>query len=189
MTDGLYRAPDGGALYLQIAGGRVEGYVRDGGRGAGEPAGGLRSLEVLAGFAAATAVVALANLFSALARLRTEPRETPSQTLASAISIAASGAWLAALIFACIFVAGGLGAERLLRSWPNSALLASSWLALCGAVLTLCALVQSPGVWREGRRVHGWSIGRKLAHAATLLLFLAFAVVLTAWGGLEPWSS
>jgi hypothetical protein len=50
-------------------------------------------------------------------------------------------------------------------------------------------LVQIPGVWREERRIHGWSGWRKFRHTMTIFVFLGFATVLAAWGALEPWSS
>jgi hypothetical protein len=44
-------------------------------------------------------------------------------------------------------------------------------------------------VWADTRRLHGWTDARKLAHSFTAVLHLAFALVLAAWGALEPWSS
>jgi len=48
-----------------------------------------------------------------------------------------------------------------------------------------------PAVWRGavdgGRQALGWSGWRKTRYTVALLTFAALAIVLGAWGALEPW--
>ncbi len=46
-----------------------------------------------------------------------------------------------------------------------------------------------PLVWRGGRRVDSWTLGRKLRFTATALIFAAFSVVLAIWGAIYPWAT
>ena len=83
----------------------------------------------------------------------------------------------------------GASASDLLRPWPDPWLVGASSVALAAAALSLLGVLQLPGALAEGRRLSGWAVGRKLRHAATVLVFVAFAAVLASWGALEPWSS
>jgi hypothetical protein len=56
------------------------------------------------------------------------------------------------------------------------------------ALLTLLVLIMTPVVWRGGRRLDSWTIGRKFRFTATTLIFVAFSFQLLMWGALAPWS-
>jgi hypothetical protein len=49
-------------------------------------------------------------------------------------------------------------------------------------------LVMTPVIWRGGRRLDSWTIGRKLRFTMTTLIFTAFSAQLLLWGALAPWS-
>jgi hypothetical protein len=57
------------------------------------------------------------------------------------------------------------------------------------SVLSVANLVLLPLVWRGGRRVDSWTLGRKLRFTATALIFAAFSLVLALWGAIYPWAS
>ena len=68
-------------------------------------------------------------------------------------------------------------------------MITASACALVAAILGAGNVVLLPFVWRGGRRVDSWSVGRKLRFTATTLIFAALAVLIGLWGGLTPWAS
>ena len=61
--------------------------------------------------------------------------------------------------------------------------------AFVAAVMTVITLGLLPVVWRGGRRLDSWTIGRKARFTLTTLIFTGFGVMLGLWGALEPWRS
>ena len=66
--------------------------------------------------------------------------------------------------------------------------LAASLYAIRVALTVEPVVILLPVAWRGGRRLDSWTVGRKMRFTATTLIFTAFAVLLGAWGALEPWS-
>ena len=81
---------------------------------------------------------------------------------------------------------GDLG--KIMYGWPGPLVLMASACALVAALLTLLVLIMTPVVWRGGRRLDSWTIGRKFRFTATTLIFVAFSFQLLMWGALAPWS-
>ena len=46
-----------------------------------------------------------------------------------------------------------------------------------------------PIVWKGGRRVDSWTVGRKVRFTITTLLFVTFTILIGFWGGLTAWVS
>jgi hypothetical protein len=118
-----------------------------------------------------------------------EGRESRFQVRAGWMEAGTATVWLAA---GAVFGAWRLGvhdAADLMYRWPSPTLIASSTLALLAALMSVVMAIQLRKVWNGERRIIGWSTGRKLRHSLTVLVYLAFALVLGAWGGLAPWSS
>jgi hypothetical protein len=186
----LYAGADGSQLYIPTPNGdRPPIYVLGSGGGAGERVDGVHRLSALIVTAAAAALGILVNFASLFIRNHVDERQTRSQTTAAITQGIACSAWIGAFSGFGLFLAGGLDTYHLLFDWPNTWLTLASWSALVATLLCVLMLVQIPGVWREERRIHGWSVWRKFRHTTTIFVFLGFATVLAAWGALEPWSS
>jgi hypothetical protein len=87
-----------------------------------------------------------------------------------------------------VWVSGIGDVGKIVYGWPGPLVLIASACALVGAMLTVLAIVMTPIVWRGGRRLDSWSVGRKLRFTATTLIFAAFSAQLLLWGALAPWS-
>ena len=68
-------------------------------------------------------------------------------------------------------------------------MLTASSCALVAALLSAVTLVLLPFIWRGGRRVESWTVGRKLRFTATTLIYVGLSLVLLMRGGLVPWAS
>jgi hypothetical protein len=77
---------------------------------------------------------------------------------------------------------------KLMYHWPGLSLMFASVCALVATSLTLICIGLGPAVWRGGRRVDSWTSVRKLGFTVNMAVSAAFAVVLFAWGALQPWS-
>ncbi len=185
----VFAAADGETLYTPTVDPKPPVYILGSGRGAGERVGGLHSLAVLIVTAGLTAAGVLASIAGAVLRNRGDERRTRPQVAASITLAITCLFWCAAFWCFWTMAKGGLSAERFVFAWPNRWLTAASWCALAASLLSVVMLGQLPSACREERRIHGWSAWRKVRHAATVMVFLAFAGVLAAWGALEPWSS
>jgi len=189
MGQDAFRADNGQVLVVSAPHGRAQGYMLGAGAGAAERVGGVQSLPLLAAWAGVTALTALISLASLAVRDQSERRETRAQTAAGLVRFAACAAWLIA--FGCFawFARRGVDLASLAFAWPSKPLIAASWAAVAASLLSITMLLQMPGAWREERRILGWSGWRKIRHLLVTAIFLTFAAVLAAWGGLEPWSS
>ncbi len=189
-TDGLYAGPEGQTLYLPGgAADRPPVYLLGSGLGAGERIGGVHSLVVLTVAAALVAIAIFTNLASLFIRDHTDQRQTNHQIAAAITQGLTCVVWSLAFVGFGLFLKNAADPQRFLFGWPDGWLVAASACALAAALLSVVMLVQVPGVWREERRRHGWSVWRKFRHTVTIFLFLGFSVILAAWGALEPWSS
>jgi CubicO group peptidase (beta-lactamase class C family) len=189
LGDGRFRGETGTDLYMPSLHGRGQAYILGSGGGAAERVGGLHSLGALKFWATTAALTVFASFAGLFIRDRTDPRETRPQIAANVVQITGCIAWCFAYGFFGLFLKSDLAHNDLMFAWPDRWLVLASWSALTAGVLTLTMAVQLPGAWREERRIHGWSVWRKLRHTATVGVFLALTVVLAAWGALEPWSS
>ena len=189
-TENLYTSADGRTLYVPTPeSNRPPIYVLGSGQGAGERVGGTHRISILVVTAALVLMAIFTNLASLFIRDHVDQRQTRQQITGAITQGVACVAWAVAFVCFGLFLRGDADPYRLLFTWPNGWLVAASWSGLIAALLSVLMLVQIPGVWREERRIHGWSIARKFRHTATIFVFLAFSVVLASWGALEPWSS
>ncbi len=183
-------ADEGGARLRFLIGksSRAATFEDPGGFGAAERVGWLHWPRVLAASAALALLASALALAGPFVRETREHRQTDEQTAAVWLQNAAALLWIAAAVGFAAFMRGAADPVRLYTEWPSPWLRVASALALLAAILTLAQTAQLLGVWREGRRIQGWSGWRKLRHSLTVASFLAFAVVLASWGALEPWS-
>jgi CubicO group peptidase (beta-lactamase class C family) len=184
-----FQSEDGAQLYAPTVDGRAKAYVLGSGEGAAERIDGVHAPSVLIFWAAAALLTVLASFAGLFIRDRLDPRETRAQITASVTQVVTCVVWCVAFGAFYLFVKGGLSTADLMFAWPSRWLILASWAALIAGLLSLLMVTQLPGVWREERRIHGWSVWRKLRHTGTVAVFLVFTGVLAAWGALEPWSS
>ena len=97
--------------------------------------------------------------------------------------------WLIAVICFAIWAVRAGDRLRLVYDWPGALIITASACALVAGILGLLNLLLLPIVWRGGRRVDSWTLGRKLRFTCTALIFAAFTVLVGLWGGLTPWIS
>jgi quinol-cytochrome oxidoreductase complex cytochrome b subunit len=96
--------------------------------------------------------------------------------------------WLLSAVGFTLWAVSAGDAANVLYGWPGPWLLLGSSAALAAAMVSLGMLALLPGAWRSDAR-HGWSLGRRLRHTATALIFAAAAGLLASWGALQPWSA
>jgi len=186
----LFRAADGGPDTLAFergpnGGGRV--MFAPAGVMAYERQGLLDSLALMSVLAAATGLAALATIGGLFTPLNAPMRQTLIQSRTALSQVLQAVLWLIA--FGC-FAVWGARADDLLRlvyDWPGGLIITASACALVAGVLGVFNIVLLPIVWRGGRRVDSWTLGRKLRFTVTCLIFGAFTVLVGLWGGLTPW--
>jgi len=134
-------------------------------------------------------VAAIATLVGLITRDRRDFRQTSIQSRASAIQTAAAVLWIVAAGCLALWAArAGADTARAVYEWPGPWLLIASACSLVASLLTLFAGILLPAIWKGGRRLDSWTVGRKLRFTATTAAFAALAVVLAVNGALEPWS-
>jgi CubicO group peptidase (beta-lactamase class C family) len=186
---GRFRGADGGELFAPTVNGGAQLYILGSGEGAAERVGGLHSRFVLEFWTLTTALTVFASFAGLFIRDRIDPRETRPQTAANITQVVTCVVWCLAFGAFFLFAKNGLSSADLMFDWPNRWLVLASWSALTAGLLSLLMVTQLPGAWREERRIHGWSVWRKVRHTFTVAVFLVFTGVLASWGALEPWSS
>ena len=144
---------------------------------------------LLAALAAATGLASAAAIAGLFLRDRREFRQTTIQGRADAAQISGSILWLAALGCFVAWDVGTADAANLVYGWPSAWLVIGSSCAFVAAVMTVITLGLLPVVWRGGRRLDSWTIGRKARFTLSTLIFTGFGVMLGLWGALEPWRS
>ena len=75
------------------------------------------------------------------------------------------------------------------RKWPGALLTTASSAALTASALTLLGALLLPAVWRGAPDSPRWTTWHQSRYTAAVVIFAAFAVLLVAWGALEPWAS
>jgi hypothetical protein len=146
---------------------------------------------VLALAAAVAVFTALAIVVGFFVRLTRPLEESRGQTSARRVQLAAAALWLTAVVAFALWITGIMGdATPLFSDWPGPLLRTASSAALAASVLTLLlGIPLLAPVWRRTADATSWSRWRKARYTAALAIFAAFAVVLGAWGALEPWAT
>jgi len=178
-----------GLLVFQREDGRVARFFSPAGMAAYERIGFPYAPRLLKGLAALAALAALATLIGVATRDRREARQTPTQARASLLQTIQAVLWLIALLGLAVFASGAADEAQVFFGWPSGWLLTASACAFVATLLTVATLAMTPMVWRGGRRVDSWTSLRKLAFTCTTFIFLAFALLLAAWGFLEFWNA
>jgi hypothetical protein len=178
--------------------GRIH-FERDGGRAvriaivpiALERTTGLYDRSTLMLCAGLALLSALGIAIGGFLRLASRPAASAGQRLAGRVQLACAWLWLASVAGFAAFAARAADTVNVVYHWPGAPMLVASSAALAASVLTLASALFLPAVWRGAldgaRSAAGWSAWRKTRYTLALLLFAAFAVVLGAWGALEPW--
>ena len=100
-----------------------------------------------------------------------------------------AGLWLTSLGLFAIWGMGVGDQGKIMYGWPGPLIVTASTCALVAAVLNFLTLAAMPSVWQGGRRVDSWPILRKLFFSLTVLIYLAFSIVLGIDGALAPWGA
>ena len=175
-------------LVFQMQDGRATRWFAPSGSAAYERSGVLSHPAFMATLALATGAASLAAIAGLFLRDRREFRQTSIQGRAAAAQISGSILWLGALVCFLIWNVGRADTAKLMYGWPGPWVFIASSCAFVAAVLTVLCLLLLPVVWRGGRRLDSWTVGRKARFTLTTLIFSLFAVLVGLWGGLEPWS-
>jgi CubicO group peptidase (beta-lactamase class C family) len=142
------------------------------------------TFSVIGGLAVLTAV---AVALGAALRLRRPMPATRAQRLAGRLQVAAALALLGAAAAMAAFGAQASDVANIFYDWPGALVVLASALALLGAVLTGANALLLPVVWRGHAAQPQWPVWRKIRFTAALAVFAACAILLAAWGALEPW--
>ena len=145
------------------------------------------TLSIAAGltlFAAAGIVV------GSFLRLRRRMAESAGQRLARHAQAAAAVLWLVGVAAFALWITG-LTADvtGVFRNWPGALLITASSAALTASVLTLGGALLLPAVWRASPDASDWTFWRRGRYTAAVAIFVAFGILLGAWGALAPWAS
>lgn len=141
------------------------------------------TVKLLTWIMAATCLATLAFLAKGTAK---HERPTDDQTRATIISCGIAVLWLVAiLVFNNWYSHLSDDATDLFTHWPSNQLQFASilaWLATIGTAYQVATLYF---VYNENMRYHeGWPQWQKYAHAALLVYWVAYTVVIVLWGGL-----
>ncbi len=190
-TNGQFQQADGWrTLAFEMKNGRAVRFISGGGVIAHQRVGFFGGMGWFTNLGLLTLIASLATLAGVGLRMRLRDyRETPMQRRVSLIQTTQSVLWLLAAITAGLWLSKTGDVAAIFFDWPGGWLLTASSCALVATVLSAANLVLLPLVWRGGRRVDSWTLGRKLRFTATSLIFAAFSVVLALWGAIYPWAS
>jgi CubicO group peptidase (beta-lactamase class C family) len=192
--------PEGtGGQFREMSGWRRMSFVmKDGRASAYYPASGTVMFQ-RAGFfgaqgwlvnlAVLALIAALATLGGLMMRDRKEHRETPMQRRASLMQTTQAILWLLAFATLAIWADKAEDVAAIFFDWPGGWMLTASSCALVAAFLAVVTLVLLPFIWRGGRRVESWTVGRKLRFTVTTLIYVGLSLVLLFRGALVPWAS
>jgi CubicO group peptidase (beta-lactamase class C family) len=192
--------PEGtGGRFKELGGWRRMSFVMNGGRAAAyfPPSGTVKFQRVgffgglawLTNLAILASIAALATLVGLLIRDRKDHRETPMQQRANLMQTTQAILWLLAMASLGIWAGKAKDVAAIFFDWPGGWMLTASSCALVAAILSLVTLVLLPFIWRGGRRVESWTLGRKLRFTATTLIYVGLSLVLLMRGALVPWAS
>jgi len=189
-TDGQFRQAEGWrTLAFEMQGGKAVGYYTGNGVGFFKRAGLLGGQGWLLNLGLLTLIAAIATLVAAWPRARSRDyRETPMQRRASLIQTTQAVLWIIAIAAFAMWIRKTGDVAAIFFDWPGAWLLTASSCALISSLLAIVSLILMPLIWRGGRRVDSWTVGRKLRFTATVLIFAGFSAVLAAWGAIYPWA-
>ncbi len=176
-------------LVFQMQDGQAVRWFAPSGEAAFERSNIFARKWLLAALAVGTGLASAAAIAGLFLRDRREFRQTTVQGRADAAQISGSILWLGALACYGAWQAGTADTANLVYGWPAAWLVIGSSCAFVAAVMTVITLGLLPVVWRGGRRLDSWTIGRKGRFTLTTLIFTGFGVMLGLWGALEPWRS
>lgn len=134
-------------------------------------------------------IAALATLGGLIMRDRKDHRETPMQQRANLMQTTQAILWILAIGSLAIWADKATDVAAIFFDWPGGWMLTASSCALVAALLSAVTLVLLPFIWRGGRRVESWTVGRKLRFTATTLIYVGLSLVLLMRGALVPWAS
>lgn len=187
-ADGRFRGENGDLTVFRIRDGKADLAITTLGTSALEREPLWERPEALAIGAALTALLALWTLRDGWMRLRRTPRQTDQQFRANRLRLTSALLYLGAFIAVIVGAAGAADEEAMIFNWPGPAVIVASVCALLAALTALASLALAPWVWRGGRRMESWGFNRKFGYSLTVSVFSLYGVLLTFWGGLEPWS-
>jgi CubicO group peptidase (beta-lactamase class C family) len=189
-TGGRFREVGGWRkMTFALKDGRASGYYTASGVQLFQRAGFFGTLGWLVNLAFLAAIAAVATLGGLMIRDRKDHRETPMQRRASLMQTTQAILWLLAMGALAIWAGKAGDIAAIFFDWPGGWMLTASSCALVAAILSLVTLVLMPFIWRGGRRVESWTVGRKLRFTATTLIYVCFSLVLLMSGALVPWAS
>ena len=189
-TDGRFRSTvSDRVLVFRMENGRAVGYYDSIGSTFASKVGPFGGQGLLLWLAFLTGVAAISTLIGAGLRLRLNLRQTTIQSRASLIQTIQSVLWLLAMACLALWANKAGDVEQIFFDWPSAWLVTASASALVAALLTIATVILLIFVWRGGRRLDSWSVGRKMRFTATVVIFALFSLVLATRGGLYPWAS
>jgi CubicO group peptidase (beta-lactamase class C family) len=116
-------------------------------------------------------------------------RPTEEQARASIISAGIAAVWIIAILVFHTWLSNLDDASTLFVKWPAGQVQFASALACLATLGTIYQIVTYYFVYNERMRYgDGWSEWQKYAHAALLIWWAVYAVVIALWGGLAWWS-
>ena len=165
--------------------GRARWFPFPRGTYAAERAGLLLNETLFRVFAVLALATAVATGIAAVVGMR-KGGAPGGQRRFDAIGLAVAAAWLAA--FGAVWRSGLLEGSIPDGDFPGPWLLAASWSAVLAAAGSLILAAAYLLALRGPRGEAGWRLPGTLGRGAAACVFLVFAVLLGAWGGLAPWA-
>lgn len=165
------------------ANGRAVSYPGASGTLTLERAGWLLDPGVFSTVAWLALAVAVILWIRALTHWRCDIQATRWQRRVNVLALGAAALWLVAC--GAAMLASGNDNRH---DWPGVWLLTASTAALLAAIGSVALLASTPLIWRRVQAgVNGWSTWYKSSYTAAALIFVCFAVLVGARGGLRPW--
>jgi CubicO group peptidase (beta-lactamase class C family) len=150
--------------------------------------GPVFQLPTLLFLAALTLTASLGTLLGVRTRFRRQTGRTGIQRVAGWIQAAAAVCWLLGAAALGAFAGAAANQAEVVYSWPAPSIVAFSAFALAAAMLSACATLLVPAVWRRGQGAPGWAWRRKAGFTLATAVFVVFGAVLALWGALQPWN-
>ena len=190
LSDGRFLSAEGDSpIVFQVRDGRAVSILPTGGSELYERASVWKTPSTLGLFAALTAAAAALTLLGAALRNRRELRQSTTQLRAGLIQNIQAGLWLTDFLLFGLWASRALGdLTWVMYTWPGVLVILASACALVASILTVPTLIALPSVWSGGRRVDSWSGLRKASFTVSVLIYLAFSLMLASWGALLPWT-
>lgn len=190
LEEGRFIATQGsGRLAFDMASDGARAYRDSSGSRTFEKMGAWRQPWMLILLAVLTVLASIATLAGIGFRNRREFRQNQMQSRASLVQTIQGVLWLTAFGLFGLFVTQVGDQAEVMYSWPGASMIIASACAAVSAALTIVSVIALPAIWRGGRRVDSWSPLRKSAFTLTVLIYLAFSILLGLQGALSPWSA